>query len=85
MDCARCATRLGAQVTVVYRRRLQDSPARQEEVEHAEEEGVHFATLNTPLEIVANCEANGIKGLRTQVNIFENGEIKPVEGEINFH
>ena len=85
MDCARCARRLGAEVVVVYRRRLQDSPARHEEVEHAQEEGINFATLNTPLEIVANCEQNGIKGLRTQINMFVDGEVKAIEGEINFH
>jgi glutamate synthase (NADPH/NADH) small chain len=85
MDCARCARRLGADVVVVYRRRLQDSPARKEEVDHAEEEGIHFATLNTPLEIVANCENTGIKGLRSQINMFIDGEVKPVDGELNFH
>ena len=84
MDCARCAKRLGADVTIVYRRRLQDSPARKEEVEHAKEEGINFATLNAPLEIVPNCENTGIKGMRTQVNIFEDGQIKPVAGQEGF-
>lgn len=73
MDCARCATRLGMKATIVYRRRLQDSPARKEEVDHAVEEGVEFATLHGPKEIVANCEGTGIKGLRCCVNQCENG------------
>ena len=42
MDAARCAKRLGAEVYVVYRRGMEELPARREEVEHAEEEGIIF-------------------------------------------
>ena len=48
MDAARCSKRLGAEVYVVYRRGMEELPARHEEVEHAIEEGVIFKTLNNP-------------------------------------
>ena len=51
MDAARCSKRLGAQVYVVYRRGMEELPARHEEVEHAIEEGVIFKTLNNPVQI----------------------------------
>jgi len=53
MDAARTALRLGADnVYLVYRRSMNELPARKEEVEHAEEEGVQFLTLNNPVEIL---------------------------------
>ncbi len=53
MDAARTALRLGAdQVTIVYRRSLEELPARKEEVEHAMEEGIEFRLLNNPVEIL---------------------------------
>ena len=51
MDAARCSKRLGADVYVVYRRGMEELPARHEEVEHAEEEGIIFKTLNNPVKI----------------------------------
>ncbi len=52
MDAARCAKRLGAEeVFIVYRRSMNELPARKEEVEHAEEEGIVFKTLHNPTEI----------------------------------
>ena len=49
MDAARCAKRLGAEeVFIVYRRGLEEMPARREEVEHAPEEGIIFHTLCNP-------------------------------------
>lgn len=51
MDAARTAKRLGADVTVVYRRTENELPARKEEVEHAKEEGIKFSFLTNPLEI----------------------------------
>ena len=57
MDAARCAKRLGAEnVYIVYRRSMNELPARKEEVEHAEEEGIIFKTLCNPVEIHANDE-----------------------------
>ena len=54
MDAARCAKRLGAEVYIVYRRGMEELPARHEEVEHAEEEGIIFKTLNNPVEILGD-------------------------------
>ncbi len=51
MDAARCAKRLGAEVYIVYRRGMEELPARHEEVEHAMEEGIIFKTLNNPVAI----------------------------------
>ena len=57
MDAARSAKRLGAEnVYIVYRRGMEELPARKEEVEHAEEEGIIFKTLCNPVEIHANDE-----------------------------
>ncbi len=53
MDAARTALRLGAEkVYIVYRRSLEELPARREEVEHAMEEGIEFMLLNNPVEIL---------------------------------
>ncbi len=53
MDAARTALRLGAEtVYIVYRRSMEELPARKEEVEHAEEEGIVFKLLNNPVEIL---------------------------------
>ena len=54
MDAARCAKRLGADVTVVYRRTEAELPARREEVEHAMEEGIIFKFLTNPVSIGGN-------------------------------
>ncbi|MBQ8028625.1 MAG: NADPH-dependent glutamate synthase [Clostridia bacterium] len=56
MDAARCARRLGAEVTIVYRRTEKELPARLEEVEHAKEEGIVFKLLSSPLSIKDNGE-----------------------------
>ena len=54
MDAARCARRLGSEVTVVYRRTEKELPARREEVEHAMEEGIEFCFLTNPTEIIGD-------------------------------
>ena len=55
MDAARSAKRLGAEnVYIVYRRGMSELPARKEEVEHAEEEGIIFKTLTNPVEILGD-------------------------------
>jgi glutamate synthase (NADPH/NADH) small chain len=55
MDAARTALRLGAeQVNIVYRRSMEEMPARAEEIENAEEEGVNFICLSSPLRILGN-------------------------------
>lgn len=63
MDAARSAMRLGAEeVSVVYRRSLEELPARREEVEHAMEEGIRFRLLNNPIEILGD-ENGFVKGM----------------------
>ena len=54
MDSCRTAKRLGADVTLVYRRSEAEMPARLEEVKHAKEEGIHFLTLHNPKEYKAD-------------------------------
>jgi len=54
MDSARTALRLGADVTIVYRRAREQMPARDEEIHHAEEEGIKFKLLNNPVRIIGD-------------------------------
>ena len=54
MDCARTALRLGAEATIVYRRSRAELPARLEEIENAEEEGVEFRYLTLPVRTIGN-------------------------------
>ncbi|MDD6389039.1 MAG: NADPH-dependent glutamate synthase [Firmicutes bacterium] len=61
MDAARCAKRLGAEVHIVYRRGMEELPARREEVEHAEEEGIIFDTLCNPVEIIGDENGDAVK------------------------
>ena len=63
MDAARCARRLGAHVTVVYRRTEKELPARREEVEHAREEGIEFCFLTNPVAVLGD-EHGWVQALR---------------------
>lgn len=54
MDCARTALRLGAEVRIIYRRSRQELPARLEEVENAEEEGIIFEFLTLPVKYIGD-------------------------------
>ena len=66
MDAARCAKRLGAEnVYIVYRRGMEELPARREEIEHAEEEGIIFKTLSNPIEVLGD-ENGYVKGMVCQ-------------------
>ena len=59
MDAARCAKRLGAEnVYIVYRRSMNELPARKEEVEHAVEEGIIFKTLSNPVEVLGDADGS---------------------------
>ena len=71
MDSCRTAKRLGANVTIVYRRSEAEMPARLEEVKHAKEEGINFLTLHNPIEYVAD-ENGAVKAAVLQV--MELGE-----------
>ena len=83
MDAARTAKRLGAEeVYIVYRRGMEELPARKEEVEHAEEEGIIFKTLNNPVEILGNDEGMvcGMKCVEMELGEpDESGRRRPVE------
>ena len=56
LDSARTALRLGAEVHLIYRRSLEEMPARSEEIEHAEEEGIVFDLLANPTQIIGDAE-----------------------------
>ena len=83
MDAARCARRLGAEVSIVYRRTEAELPARKEEVEHAKEEGITFRMLTNPLRV------NGTDGWVSSITCQEmelgepdaSGRRKPVPKE----
>ncbi len=66
MDSVRTAKRLGAKVTLVYRRSEAEMPARLEEVKHAKEEGIDFLTLHNPIRYIGD----------------ENGAVKQAELEV---
>ena len=66
MDSCRTAKRLGANVTLVYRRSEAEMPARLEEVKHAKEEGINFLTLHNPIEYIAD-EKGAVKQAVLQV------------------
>lgn len=82
MDAARSAKRLGAEnVYIVYRRSKDEFPARHEEVEHAEEEGIIFKLLSNPIEILPdeNHFVGGIKCIEMELGEpDESGRRRPV-------
>lgn len=71
MDSCRTAKRLGAKVTLVYRRSEAEMPARLEEVKHAKEEGIDFLTLHNPIEYIAD-ENGAVK--QAVLQVMELGE-----------
>ena len=92
MDAARTALRLGAEsVHIIYRRSMNELPARKEEVEHAEEEGIKFDILRNPVEIIGyrnpddrrdpkNGFVTGIKVIKCELGApDEQGRRRPVE------
>lgn len=82
MDAARTALRLGAEVTIVYRRTEKELPARAEEVHHAKDEGIHFELLSNPVEVLGNEKgwARGLKCIRMELGEpDESGRRSPVE------
>lgn len=82
MDAARTAARLGAEVTIVYRRSKAELPARVEEVHHAEEEGIIFHLLTNPSEIVGD-EKGWVKSIKCiKMELGEpdaSGRRRPIE------
>ncbi|MBE6584234.1 MAG: NADPH-dependent glutamate synthase [Ruminococcaceae bacterium] len=94
MDAARTALRLGAEkVCIVYRRSMEELPARREEVEHAQEEGIEFRLLCNPIEILGysnpsdprDCKNGFVSGMRcVRMELGEpdaKGRRRPVEIE----
>lgn len=87
MDSVRTALRLGAEsATIVYRRSMEEMPARVEEVRHAQEEGVNFMTLHNPLRYLTD-EQGHVRGAELQVMRLGEPDASgrrspvPVEGE----
>ena len=83
MDAARCAKRMGAEnVYIVYRRSMNELPARKEEVEHAMEEGIIFRTLTNPVEVLGD-NTGMVKGIKCiEMELGEpdaSGRCRPVE------
>ena len=84
MDAARCARRLGAEVTIVYRRSEAEMPARAEEVHHAREEGIVFRMLTAPTAIEGdeNGFVRGMKCIKMKLGEpDERGRRRPVPVE----
>ena len=85
MDAARSAMRLGAEeVYIVYRRGMEELPARLEEIEHAQEEGIVFKTLTNPVEILGD-ETGSVRAIKcVEMELGapdESGRRKPVVKE----
>lgn len=83
MDAARCAKRMGADhVYIIYRRSMDEIPARREEIEHAIEEGIEFKLLNNPVKIIGD-EDNRVCGIEcVEMKLGEpdaSGRRRPVE------
>ena len=86
MDSCRTAKRLGAEVTIVYRRSEAEMPARLEEVKHAKEEGINFLTLHNPIEYIADENGAVCKAVLQVMELGEPDESGrrspvPVEGK----
>jgi len=80
MDAARSALRLGAEVTIVYRRSENEMPARKEEIHHAKEEGVKFLTLTQPVRYIGrNGKLIAIECVKMKLGEpDESGRRKPI-------
>ena len=84
MDAARVARRLGAEVSIVYRRTEAELPARVEEVHHAQEEGIKFEMLTAPVEILGDEDGwvRGMKMVRNELGEPDaSGRRRPVKIE----
>ncbi len=86
LDSARCALRLGAEnVTIYYRRTRNEMPAREEEISNAEEEGIFFKYLSTPIKFIGDEQGN-VKSMVSismrLCNADDSGKrrVAPIEG-----
>jgi glutamate synthase (NADPH/NADH) small chain len=83
MDAARVALRLGGKVTLVYRRREEDLPARTAEVAHAKEEGIGFVLCTNPVRILGDQVMTGVECVRMAMcdpDATDRPEPVPIEG-----
>jgi glutamate synthase (NADPH/NADH) small chain len=85
MDCARTSLRCGAsEVTIIYRRSRKELPAREEEIVHAEQEGIKFRLLTNPVRYIGN-DTNWVKGVEcvsmTLGEPDESGRRRPIPME----
>jgi len=83
IDSARVARRLGADVTVVYRRSENEMPARIEEIKHAKEEGIHFLMLTLPVKILGAEKVEGVECVQMMLGEEDETGRKrpmPIEG-----
>jgi glutamate synthase (NADPH/NADH) small chain len=81
IDCARCAVRLGAQVTLVYRRTEEEMPARLEEIKHAKEEGIEVNELVAPIKFIGDEEGRvkKMECIRMKLGALdESGRRRPI-------
>ena len=81
MDAVRTSLRLGAEATIVYRRGMEELPARAEEIHHAVEEGVVFNTLTNPTEVLVDDQGNvtGLKCVKMELGEPDaSGRRRPV-------
>jgi glutamate synthase (NADPH/NADH) small chain len=88
MDAARVARRFGADVTILYRRRIADMPADDEEIHESQEEGCHIVTQAIPVEIIAadNAQQVSIKwGEAEMVQDPKGGRPRPILQEDRMH
>ena len=84
MDSARCALRMGAKSTIVYRRAREQMPARDEEIHHAEQEGVVLNLLTNPIRIITdeNNNLTGVECIRMELGEPDaSGRRRPVPME----
>ncbi len=85
MDAARVSKRLGSDVTIVYRRDVDQMPARKEEIEHAMEEDIRFYTLHNPVRIIGDekgrvSRVECISMMLTEPDDSGRRAVKPIEG-----
>jgi len=79
IDAARVAKRLGAEVTILYRRSFDEMPAKVSEVRHAQEEGIEFLMLTLPLKIIGGEEVKGVECVQMRLGEEdETGRKEPI-------
>ncbi|MGE5556526.1 MAG: NADPH-dependent glutamate synthase [Methanocella sp.] len=91
LDSARCALRLGAEnVTIFYRRTRNEMPAREEEISNAEEEGIFFKYLSTPIKFIGDEKGNVTSMVTISMRLCDADDsgkhrVAPIEGsEVTF-